>query len=101
MAILVIFTGKGITKQMYEALRPEVKWETNRPPGGLFHACGFDEAGDLHVADVWESVEAMNEFVTTRLLPGMKNLGIPPPEVSVFPAHNLNVYPEATKFLLR
>jgi len=100
MAILAIFTGVGITKQMYESLRTEVKWETELAPGGLHHACAFDEAGDLHVADVWESAEALNEFVNTRLAPGMEKLGIPPPSVSVFPAHNVNVYPAARKYLL-
>lgn len=101
MAVLAIFTGNGITKQMYEAMRPEVKWETNRPAGGLLHTCGFDEGGNLHVADVWESVETMNAYVNTRLMPVMKKLGIPPPAVSVFPAFNINVYPAAQKFLLK
>lgn len=82
-------------------MRPEVKWETNLAPGALLHACGFDEKGDLHVADVWDSPEAMNEFVNTRLILAMKKLGIPPPDVSVFPVHNVNVYPDAQEFLLK
>lgn len=101
MAVLAIFEGRGITKQMYESLRPEVKWETNLAPGGLIHACGFDEEGNLHVADVWESMESMNTFVTTRLMPAMTKLGIPPPAVSVFPVHNVNMYPDAKRFLLK
>ncbi len=100
MAILAISTGIGITKQMYESLRPEVNWEGEPAPGGLLHVCAFDDAGDLHVADVWESVEAMNEFVHTRLAPGMQKLGIPVPSVSVFPVHNVNVYLAAKKYLL-
>ena len=101
MALLVIFKGDGFTKQMYEALRPEVKWESQQPAGGLIHACGFDEAGDLHVADVWNSMEEMNDFVGTRLVPGFQKLGIPMPQVSVFPAHNINVYPAAMRYLLK
>jgi hypothetical protein len=101
MAVLAIFTGVGITKEMYESLRPEVKWESRLAPGGLIHACGFDDKGDLHVADVWDSPEAMNDFVNSRLMPAMKKLGIPPPAVSVFPLHNANVYPAATRFLLK
>ncbi len=85
---------------MYESLRPEVRWETNLAPGGLLHACAFDERGDLHVADVWESADAMNDFVNTRLMPAMKKLGVPAPSVAVFPLHNLNVYPAATRYLL-
>ena len=101
MAVLAIFTGVGFTKTMYESLRPEVKWESNLAPGGLFHVSGFDDQGNLHVADVWESTEAMNAFVTTRLAPGMQRLGIPMPQVSVFPVHNINLYAAAQKFLLR
>jgi hypothetical protein len=100
MAVLAIFTGAGITKHMYESLRPEVKWETKLAPGGLLHACGFDEAGNLHVADVWESVEAMNDFVNSRLVPAMKKLGIPAPSVKVFQVHNVNIYPAAKRYLL-
>ena len=43
----------------------------------------------------------MNEFVTTRLMPAMQKLGIPAPSVSVFPVHNVNVYPAATRYLLK
>jgi hypothetical protein len=101
MAVLAIFTGKGFTKPMCEALRSEVKWETKLAPGGLLHACGFDAEGDLHVADVWESEEQMNEFVGTRLAPGFEKLGIPLPEVIVLPAHNVNLYPDAKRFFLK
>ena len=100
MAIFAIFTGKGITKKMYESLRPEVNWEKNNPAGALFHACSFDDKGDLRVVDVWESAEAMNQFVATRLQPAMKKLQIPPPAVEVFPLHNMNLYPAADGYRL-
>jgi hypothetical protein len=41
MAILAIFTGNNVTKQMYEALRKEVDWEHNHPAGSV--RC-FEEA---------------------------------------------------------
>ena len=100
MRVLAVFTGTGVTRQMYESLRREVKWETDHPAGGLFHAAGFDESGHLHVADVWESAEAMNGFVDTRLLPAMKKLGVPPPAVSVFPVYNVNAYPAVRELVL-
>lgn len=98
MAILAIFTGKGITRKMYDALRPETNWEKDHPPGGLFHACSFDDQGDLHVADVWESPEAMDQFVKSRLVPAMQKLQVPPPQVEVYPLHNMNVYPAADRY---
>jgi len=101
MAVLAIFTGTGLTKQLYEALRPEVAWETKHPRGAVLHACGFDDAGTLHVADVWESADLMNDFVNNRLAPAMKKLGVPPPSVSVYPAHNVNVFPGAREFSVK
>jgi hypothetical protein len=58
----------------------------------VFHAASFDDAGRIHVADVWESPEAMNAFIEKRLVPTFKKLGIAPPEVAVRPAHNINAY---------
>lgn len=68
MAVLAIFTG-DLNKSQYEQLRKEVNWEGQQPPGGVLHAAGFDDSGRIHVADVWESAEAMNAFVEQRLMP--------------------------------
>ena len=92
MAILAIFYGKGFTKENYEALRPMVNWEKDNPDGGIFHAASFDDKGDIHVADVWESVEKMNAFVGSRLAPAFQKLNIPQPEVQVYPIHNITAY---------
>lgn len=101
MSILAIFYGKGFTKNMYEALRKEVKWESQLADGGIFHAAGFDDSGDLHVADVWKSEQDMNNFVSSRLAPGMQKLNIPMPEVKIYPAHNVNVHPNADTYRLQ
>ena len=93
MAILAIFYGKGFKRENYEALRPMVNWEKDNPAGGIFHVAGFDDKGDIHVADVWESEEKMNAFVQSRLMPAIQKLGIPPPQVEVYRAHNINAYP--------
>ncbi|MDO8769982.1 MAG: hypothetical protein Q7K57_14995 [Burkholderiaceae bacterium] len=100
MAVLAIFTGIGITKPVYESLRREVAWETRLPPGLQLHTCGFDDKGNAHVADVWESAEVMNDFVSTRLMPAMKKLGAPEPSVVVYPVHNLNVTAGIQKYLI-
>ena len=100
MAVLAIFTGKGITKDKYEALRKEVDWEHKQAAGGVFHAAAFDPSGDLHVADVWESPETMNAFVEARSMPAMQKLKISPPSVEVFPLHNANAYKTIDKYKL-
>jgi len=91
MALLAIFTG-STTKEQYEQLRNEVHWEKKLPPGAVFHAAAFDDAGGIHVADVWESPEALNAFVEQRLKPAFQKLGLEPPHVEVYPAHNVNAY---------
>jgi hypothetical protein len=86
---------------MYEALRTEVRWETELAPGGLLHTAAFDESGDIHVADVWNSEAEMNAFVAQRLVPGFQKVGAPMPQVSVFPVHNINVHPDALPYVLK
>ena len=91
MAILALFTGK-ISKVQYEAVRKELKWESEHPAGGICHVASFDEQGHIHVADVWESEDALNAFVVEKLAPVFAKNGIQPPHVAVFPVHNLNAY---------
>src|SRR5260370_1447356 len=55
MAIVAIFSGPGMHKQDYDALGREIGWEPHHPHGGIFHAASFDDPGDGHVVDVWES----------------------------------------------
>jgi hypothetical protein len=101
MAILALFTGEGITRQMYDALRQEVDWEHQQPNGGIIHIASFDDAGNPHVADVWSSPDTLNEFVGTRLLPAMQKLLIPQPQVVVYPVHNLNAFPAIQDYLVK
>ena len=46
MAILAIFSGNNITKQMYNSLRKEVDWEYKHPTGVILHAAAFDDSGN-------------------------------------------------------
>ena len=101
MAILAIFTGPGVTKDHYETLRRELGWERQHPTGGIFHAASFDDAGDAHVVDVWESREALDAFVGGQLAPTMQKHQIPLPKVEVYPVHNLNAYPTIERYMLK
>jgi hypothetical protein len=92
MAILAIFTGNGVTKQVYDQLRKEVDWEHKHPTGIILHSAGFDDAGNLHVADIWESEQDLNSFVNSKLKPVMERLNIPMPKGEVYPVHNVNAY---------
>jgi hypothetical protein len=95
LAVLGIFTVRGLTKDQYDALRTEIDWEHNQPAGGVLHVASFDDAGNAHVADVWASAEALDDFVSSRLMPAMQRLNINPPQVQVYPVHNIDVYKAA------
>lgn len=92
MAILAILSGEGINQKMYDTLREEVGWEYSYPPGAIFHAASFDADGNAHVADLWNSPQDFDEFVNTRLMPAMQKLNYPPPQVDVYPVHNVNAF---------
>ena len=42
----------------------------------------------------------MNSFVEERLMPAFKKLGIDPPDVAVYPAHNINAYNSIAKYTI-
>jgi hypothetical protein len=102
MAILAIFTGNNITKQMYESLRKEVDWINDHPLGGIFHAAGFDNSGNnIRVADVWESEEDLNKFVNERLIPVMQQSKVPVPQMEIFQIHNVNAFSGIEKYRIK
>jgi hypothetical protein len=100
MAVLAIFSG-DISKEQYETLRKEIGWEVSNPRGAIFHVAGFDEQGGLHVADVWESSDALNDFVGSKLIPTLQKHSIPAPDAKVIPVHNANAYPTVDQFKLK
>lgn len=87
MPVAMIMKWKGITREQYDKVRKLVNWEGNVPKGALFHVAAFDNDG-LRVNDVWASAEDFDNFVKTRLMPGVQQLGIKgEPQVEIFPTH--------------
>ena len=86
MAIMMQMEWPGVTAEQYEQVRVGTNFEIEWPVGGIFHVAALD--GDkLRVTDVWESPEAFNSFVETRLMPCVASLGITSqPEVTILPA---------------
>lgn len=97
MAILAFITGK-VSKAQYESLRKEGNMDNDAPNGLVFHAASFDASDHMHVADVWETTEAMTAFLEKRLGPAMKKLGISQPESVVYPIHNVTAYKAIEKY---
>jgi hypothetical protein len=89
MSIVMNMRWNGITKEQYDAVRELVDWEGTPAPGGQFHVAAFDTNG-LRVTDVWDDAESLNTFVNTRLMPGVRQMGVDSsPEVEVYPIHAL------------
>jgi hypothetical protein len=63
-----------VTKEQYEQVRSDVRWETNVPKGAKFHVSWFDNG--LHVLDVWETKSDFESFVQQRLGPATQKIGI-------------------------
>ncbi len=92
MKIISIITGKGFTKRMYEMLRQEVGWETEHVDGWIVHIVRFDESGEIHMVNIWESQEKLEQGFASRLMHVMRKIGIPEPRVEVYPAYNVEVF---------
>jgi hypothetical protein len=87
VAVMMQMTWNGIGSEEYEAARKHVNWEGDVPAGAMFHVVAVTDDG-VRVPDVWESAEAFDDFVRNRLMPGVKELGIPgEPQVEILPAH--------------
>ncbi len=88
MAIRMRMRWDGVTPDQYDQVRGIVAWETEYPTGGMLHEVWF-EGDQLNVCDIWETAEAFNSFVETRLMPGVAQVGIQgQPSVEILPVYN-------------
>ena len=79
----------GVTPEQYEEARQVVNWEGDVPDGAVLHVAGVDDDG-IRVTDVWESEDHFNQFVESRLMPGVQQVGIQgQPEVEFYPLQNI------------
>ena len=74
MAIAFLIETPGITPEQGQALIKEMGLSAP-PPGQILHIEGPMDGG-LRVVDVWESQEAFEAFVSSRLAPACQRLGI-------------------------
>jgi hypothetical protein len=96
MAILAIFRGDNITKQMYESLRKEVDWEHKHPTGLILHVAGLSGSGNFdrveQVFDVWESEQDLNNFINSRFKPAAERINVPAPKVEILQIYDISAY---------
>lgn len=90
MAFLMIMDWPGVTREQYEAVRNDIDWVTNQPPGGLLHVASFAEDG-MHVVDLWDSPEQFQAFGESTLMAAVARAGIATqPDVKFYPVSYLD-----------
>jgi hypothetical protein len=98
MAVLVenVFPV-GVTNELLDAVTDEMGVDNEIPPGAILHV-HFEKGGRAHGVDVWDSVEAYQQFVQSTLVPAMGKVasarGLDPskvgePEVTITEVHRL------------
>jgi hypothetical protein len=87
----------GVTNELLDAVTDEMGVDAELPPGGISHV-HFEKGGRAHGVDVFESVEAYQQFVQSTLMPAMAKVatarGLDPskmgePKVTITEVHRL------------
>jgi hypothetical protein len=60
----------GVTNELLDAVTDEMGVDAELPPGGVVHV-HFEKDGRSQGVDVWDSVEAYQQFVQSTLVPAM------------------------------
>jgi hypothetical protein len=89
MPTAMLMRWPGVTLDQYDEARAKVRWEEDTPEGAVFHAAGLD-GDDLRVYDIWESPQHFQDFVESRLMPAVREIGIEgDPEVRFYELHRV------------
>ena len=73
----------------YDEVKRRVNWEGQKPDGAIFHTTAHDGNG-LVITDVWRSADEFQRFIDSRVMPVVKELGVPgEPQVEIYEAHDV------------
>jgi hypothetical protein len=98
MAVLIedVFPA-AITIELLDAVTDDMGVDVKLPPGGFIHV-HFEKDGRAHGVDVWDSIEAYDQFVESTLMPALAKLAaargidlsqVGAPEVTITEIHRL------------
>jgi hypothetical protein len=88
MPIVVVFTPPSMNTTQYdEIIRQLEEAGAGSIKERLYHVC-YGSGDQLRVLDVWESVEAFEQFGAT-LLPILQRVGVDPGQPAISPVHNI------------
>lgn len=86
--IVTVFEQEGMTSQQYDAILNELRAQGNEFNANRPSHVSFAKDGAWCVVDVWESEQALNEFIGGTLGPIFQRLGIPTPQPKIYAVHN-------------
>jgi hypothetical protein len=93
MAVGLRLKFDGGTQEQYETVHGHMGIDDDPPAGLIFHSAGPIDEG-WGVIDFWESREAFDSFLQSRLGPAVQELGDRafdgPPDIKEFPVHHYN-----------
>jgi hypothetical protein len=90
MSFIFTFDPQGgtMTAAQYDDVIKQLEATgTGKPKGRLYHVC-YGDPGDLHVTDVWDTMENFQAFGQT-LLPILQKQGIDVGQPQVNAVHNI------------
>ena len=90
MAIMMILDWEGVTPEQYARVNDTmgIHSDADVPDGLISHVAAIDEDGEMTIVDLWESEQALGQFVETRLGPALAEAGIPESQPRIHPVHN-------------
>ena len=88
MATVMSMRWQGVTQEQYDAVMDRLGLDDDPPSGGRIHIAGFDGSA-MRVVDVWDSQDAFESFMGSRLQGVIQEVGIEgEPQVEYYEAHN-------------
>jgi hypothetical protein len=90
MSILVRYHPKNLTAEQYDnVVRQEEATATYPPDGRQYHVC-FGTDGDLHVSEVWNSLQQLQAYGEI-LMPMLADAGVEfSAEPEIFEVHRID-----------
>jgi len=84
MAYAIRFSPRSMSAEKYQEVHARLEQAGKATPAGRLHHFGYGEADQIHVFDVWDSLEDFQSFGAV-LMPVLAELGVDPGEPEIRP----------------
>ncbi|GAC1567980.1 MAG: hypothetical protein NVS3B14_15720 [Ktedonobacteraceae bacterium] len=93
MAVAILYEIPGMAQEQYDKIIELLQRGNKTAQGRSFHVAGPTDSG-WRVLDVFESQKAFETFVQENLAPIIQEVGATPPQIQVWPVHNILTGPD-------